>query len=348
MKRMLNFGIIFCLMMCLLAKPVWAADESRNYNFELTVDGTEETLVTPGQIVTVTLGLNRTDSDQPAEMYAVQAELLYDDAFFELVDGSIMTSSGIEWTDMARRTGGRAFYLNFLSMTGGESWESKTRMGSFQLRVIGESGASVIESDNCIVSVKSGKDHFSSTASDAKVIVTTECRVQFESGGGSSVQDQFVQYGEKIIEPEEPVRDGYTFNGWYKDMDRTELWNFQNDTVTGNMTLFAGWMTGTAVIPDTPVDGNTMGVIVVLIAALVILLCLIAMFGKKRVSFHTAGGTFLETVYVKKNSVLDEPMTPVKEGAFFVGWFTKPVGGEQWNFRQDKVRKSMTLYAHWK
>ena len=106
-------------------------DNSRSYDFVLTVDGKQEVMATPGQIVTVTLALNRTDSNEAADMYAVQAELLYDETFFELVEGSVMTAPGVEWTDMARRTGGRAFYLNFLSLSGGEEWAGKVQMGSF-------------------------------------------------------------------------------------------------------------------------------------------------------------------------------------------------------------------------
>lgn len=39
----------------------------------------------------------------------------------------------------------------------------------------------------------------------------------------------------------EPQRDGYIFSGWYKDIRCTELWNFDNDTVTDTMSLYAGW-----------------------------------------------------------------------------------------------------------
>ncbi|MBN1576676.1 MAG: InlB B-repeat-containing protein [Chitinispirillaceae bacterium] len=34
---------------------------------------------------------------------------------------------------------------------------------------------------------------------------------------------------------------GYSFTGWYKDTAGTALWDFEHDTITGNLTLFAGW-----------------------------------------------------------------------------------------------------------
>lgn len=349
MKRILCVAMCVCLLFCLLTGTVMAADNSRSYDFVLTVDGKQEVAATPDQLVTVTLVLNRTDSNEAADMYAVQAELLYDDTFFELVEGSIMTSTGVEWTDMARRTGGRAFYLNFLSLSGGEEWESKAQMGSFQLRVIAQSGASTIDSQNCIVSVADGSDSFASVSNDVKVIVSTDCTVTFESGGGSEVPDQVVQYGEKIKEPEEPTRDGYTFNGWYSDLDRTTLWDFGSDTVQGNMTLYAGWLEGSAPVEDkVEEDGFPWWLILLGLLIGLLLLILLLVFGKKKVTFDSCGGTPIDPVHVKKNSLIERPMTPVKPGAMFVGWYTDAQFGTPWNFERGKVKKSMTLYARWR
>lgn len=38
-----------------------------------------------------------------------------------------------------------------------------------------------------------------------------------------------------------PVYSGYVFGGWYKEADCTNLWNFEEDTVTNNTTLYAKW-----------------------------------------------------------------------------------------------------------
>ena len=350
MKRFFSLALCLCLLLCLLPGRALAADDSRSYDFSLTVNGKQEVTALPDQIITVTLVLNRTDSDQSAPMYAVQAELWYDDTFFELVENSVMTSSGVEWTDMARRTGGRAFYLNFLSLSGGEEWASRVQMGSFQLKVIGQSGASTIKSENCFVSVANGTDSYASVDNDVKVVVSTDCTVTFQSGGGTAVPDQAVQYGEKIQEPEEPTRSGYTFNGWYTDLDKTDLWDFQNDTVQGNMTLYAGWLEGeTEKSLDPGNDGGFPWWILLLIGLLGLLLILILLpFGKKKVTFDSCGGTPIEPVYVKKDATLERPMTPVKPGSMFIGWYTEEQMGRPWNFERGKVHKSMTLYARWR
>ena len=42
--------------------------------------------------------------------------------------------------------------------------------------------------------------------------------ISFDSRGGCDVAAQTdLMYGEYVAEPEPPTREGYTFNGWYKD-----------------------------------------------------------------------------------------------------------------------------------
>ena len=350
-KRITAFLLVVCMV--LLPCTVFAADTSRSYDFDLSVGGEYEIQAHPEQVITVTLALDRIDSSDPSAMYAMQAEMLYDDSFFELVDNSVMTYPEVNWEDMARRTGGRAFYLNYLSLGGGNEWSAQTVVGSFQMKVIGESGTSTILTDNCIVSTQDGNDSFQTKSTDVTVIVSTDCTVTFEENGGSEVDDQIVRYGEKIREPEPPVRNGYVFNGWYKDLDCTESWNFDADTVKGNMTLYAGWLTeenAEAIGVFSPEDDGNDGFpwwIFVIIGLALIFLILILLFGKKRVSFDTDGGTELEAVMVKKGEKLERPMTPTKSGAMFAGWYQDAEKTVPWNFETDCVEKSMTLYARW-
>ena len=44
-----------------------------------------------------------------------------------------------------------------------------------------------------------------------------------------------------VMEPKEPVRDGYIFTGWYSDSGLTNIWNFSKDIVTKDLTLYAEW-----------------------------------------------------------------------------------------------------------
>ncbi|MED5019582.1 S-layer homology domain-containing protein [Paenibacillus chibensis] len=67
--------------------------------------------------------------------------------------------------------------------------------------------------------------------------------VTFDSQGGSSVSNiSGVTSGSTITAPVAPTLSGYTFVGWYKESSYTNTWNFSTDTVTGNVTLFAKWI----------------------------------------------------------------------------------------------------------
>ncbi|NLF21422.1 MAG: InlB B-repeat-containing protein [Clostridiaceae bacterium] len=70
---------------------------------------------------------------------------------------------------------------------------------------------------------------------------TEGLRVQFETNGGSAVQEQRVMFGEKVAEPESPVKPGQRFAGWYATPELDESWDFAEDVVETAMTLYAKW-----------------------------------------------------------------------------------------------------------
>lgn len=298
MKRSMSVLLCFVLLLCLIPVSAQATDESRSYEFILTAEGKTELEVTKDQIITVSLVLNRTDSTDAAMMYGMQSEIWYDDTFFELVPDGTVTYNNVDDTDMARRTGGHAFYLTFVSFSGGVTWPARITAGSFQLRVIADSGVTSIIPQNCKVSTKDGRDSFASTENEVKVILSTECIVNFRSNGGTEVPSQTVQYGEKVQKPDDPTRENYEFNGWYSDLDQTKPWDFDHDTVRENMTLYAGWKEETEGVGDneTPGDsgeltrtedeqGNSLPAYawaLIGAAALVLILLLVLLLGRKK------------------------------------------------------------------
>ena len=73
----------------------------------------------------------------------------------------------------------------------------------------------------------------------------TNVTVTFDSAGGSAVEPQSVPQGQPAQRPADPIKDGYTFIGWY---DKDDLpynnmpeWNFSY-SVTKDMVLVAQWM----------------------------------------------------------------------------------------------------------
>ena len=47
-------------------------------------------------------------------------------------------------------------------------------------------------------------------------------------------------YGQLLEVPEPPTREGYVFTGWYTDSACFELWDVENRTIEGDLTLYAG------------------------------------------------------------------------------------------------------------
>lgn len=239
--RTLLAVIMACILLPHLVLPIQAAEKKEKFLFELSVDGRDTKEVKTGDIITVVLRLKRMDKAEDYTMYAMQDEIRYDSQFFEPVDGSAVLSNGIVSTDIAMVDQFREFYMNYLSMSGGEQWKPDTMVGSFQLKVIGTSGVSTISNQDYLVSMKDGSESYPCDARDLTIILSTECVVSFQTGGGSEITDIKIQFGEKLTRPEDPIRDGYTFEGWYKDIYLSEEWDFDEDIVQGNMSLYAKW-----------------------------------------------------------------------------------------------------------
>lgn len=68
---------------------------------------------------------------------------------------------------------------------------------------------------------------------------TNRYTVTFDSNGGSEVINQTgIKYGGKATKPEDPIRQGYAFDGWYY---QDEKWSFIGYSITENITLVAKW-----------------------------------------------------------------------------------------------------------
>ena len=65
--------------------------------------------------------------------------------------------------------------------------------------------------------------------------------VTFETSGGSAVDPVTVDAVSSVTKPADPTKSGYTFGGWYKDSTLQTPWDFANDTVTADTTLYAKW-----------------------------------------------------------------------------------------------------------
>ena len=140
-------------------------------------------------------------------------------------------------------------------------------------------------------------------------------KVTFETNGGSAVGAiKDVRKSATIHKPEEPVKPGFIFTGWFSDKNLSKPWDFTKDKVTGNITLYAGW-TGAA---------------------------------KYSVTFFTNGGTDIAPyINVDGGATIEKPQDPVKTGFSFDGWFRDSEFTRPWNFASEKVNENINLFARW-
>ncbi len=84
--------------------------------------------------------------------------------------------------------------------------------------------------------------------------------VDFEFNFDNLTESQQASYGQTILRPQEPLRDGYRVAGWYANPSFTQAWDFESDIVRGNITLYAKWDQG-AWIPSGALEYNDKGMV---------------------------------------------------------------------------------------
>ncbi|MFJ5767750.1 InlB B-repeat-containing protein, partial [Lysinibacillus sp. NPDC093210] len=134
--------------------------------------------------------------------------------------------------------------------------------------------------------------------------------VSFEVSGGSAVPNQTVAHGEKVTVPPIPTKAGYTFEGWYTDDERTNQYDFTNNVITANKTIYAKW---------EPL--------------------------KYTVSFEVSGGSAVPSQTVAHGEKVTVPPIPTKAGYTFEGWYTDDEGTNQYDFTNNVITANKTLYA---
>jgi len=94
--------------------------------------------------------------------------------------------------------------------------------------------------------------------------------VTFNASGGTPVPEPLVvSAGSRIKAPEGLKKSYYTIGGWYREPEFKTLWDFENDIVTHDITLYAKWGTsggpgtssGRGYIPGTPASNYNQTII---------------------------------------------------------------------------------------
>ena len=135
------------------------------------------------------------------------------------------------------------------------------------------------------------------------------CVVKFETNGAAAIADVTVPSGDTLAEPAAPMRENYQFDGWYKDAEYKERYDFAT-AVTEGFILYAKW--------------NRL----------------------YTVSFETNGGTAVDSVQVAEGGTCTAPAAPAKAGQLFNGWYTDAACTIAYDFATP-VTADLKLYAGW-
>jgi uncharacterized repeat protein (TIGR02543 family) len=137
--------------------------------------------------------------------------------------------------------------------------------------------------------------------------------VTFNSNGGSSVDTIFIDKDSKITKPTDPTKAGSVFDAWYKESTFDTKWDFTNDTVTSDITLYAKWL------------------------------------AEYTVKFYVngKGNSSFSDLTAAADAKITSPGTPTADNYTFVSWCKDAEGTEVWDFTTDTVTSDITLYAKW-
>jgi uncharacterized repeat protein (TIGR02543 family) len=125
-----------------------------------------------------------------------------------------------------------------------------------------------------------------------------------------------VAHGDAILRPDKPNKNSYTFAGWWRDENFTTLWNFPTDRVTGSVTLYAKWISGSTTTCT--------------------------------VSFSTGSGSTVDPQVVAVGEKVKCPNDPQKAGYVFGGWYGSATltASSRWDC-DTPITQDATLYAQW-
>ena len=135
--------------------------------------------------------------------------------------------------------------------------------------------------------------------------------VRFDSKGGTEIEKQIVRVGDKVEEPEEPVREGYKFIEWQLEGEKYDF----EAKVKKNIILVAKWQK----------IANAAEIFY-------------------KVTFDSKGGSEVEEQYIAVGETVTKPTNPVREGYTFKGWYYNDT---KYDF-DKKVSQDITLVAKWK
>jgi uncharacterized repeat protein (TIGR02543 family) len=135
--------------------------------------------------------------------------------------------------------------------------------------------------------------------------------ITFNSGGGSNVDEVTDEAGTSVQKPQDPVRPGYIFQGWYSAASGGTKYEWPH-TLTGSLTMYAHWQES----------------------------------GEYTITFDSQGGSETSAASGNEGTSISRPQDSVRPGYIFQGWYSAASGGTKYEWPHT-LTGSLTMYAHW-
>ena len=139
----------------------------------------------------------------------------------------------------------------------------------------------------------------------------TKSVLSFDTNGGNEIASVEVYNNAKINKPADPEKDGYFFDGWYKDSEYTEVFSFATG-ITADTTIYAKYTEGVTL------------------------------------EFANTGDTVVDKLLVRPDAAITAPdVTPLKDGSYFNGWYADEDCTVEFDFAAG-ISKDTIIYAGWR
>jgi uncharacterized repeat protein (TIGR02543 family) len=134
--------------------------------------------------------------------------------------------------------------------------------------------------------------------------------ISFNEDGGSAVTDITQNFETNVSIPTAPTKTGYTFNGWYSDVELTTTYTFTTMPAQ-SITLYAKWT-----------------------------------INQYTISFNEDGGSAVTDITQDYGTNVSEPNAPTKEGYTFGGWYSDVELTQSYVFASMPA-ENIEVYAKW-
>ena len=139
-----------------------------------------------------------------------------------------------------------------------------------------------------------------------------EYAVRYIDWDGSNVATEYIEYGSKAYEILPPVRVTFNFIGWYKDIELTQLFDFETEVITEDIYLYAKYQKIT-----------------------------------HTVNFILFDLVVYETRQIDDGNKISSPENPTRNGFMFDGWFKDVELTQPFDFEVERIYVPTSLFAKW-